>query len=315
MQQRTNESTKNDLIQEYENRLKQLKQEANDASSDDESLTSNYHVDENDINKEITILKERCSRLIEKYNNLKQKYHLFVAISQEENELLQNKIQNLENRIRQKEDERAKLTSKIMEFSHSIKPNTDNEEEDSLERSSETIKLFFDNFRNEIEYKEVLENIQKTLNSESKETIIQSILELQQQNEQMSKEISILTKAHEATTKEYTDLLKILKEKGLYKRVIQQLQSDNENGNDDEFNLSFSKPFHIDIQNSGTKEKNLVNDEYLRLTIKQFFLKNDQTRSTLIPVISELIGFTNEQIMQAKRLCDRSHQSFKLFGF
>ena len=51
-------------------------------------------------------------------------------------------------------------------------------------------------------------------------TIIQSILELQQKNEQMSKEISIITKAHEAITKEYTDLLKILKEKRLYKRVI-----------------------------------------------------------------------------------------------
>ena len=74
----------------------------------------------------------------------------------------------------------------------------------------------------------------------------------------ISKEISIHTKGHEVTTKEYTYLLKILKEKGHYKRVIQQLQLDNENGND-EFNLSFSKPFHI------------VNDKYLRKTIKQFF--------------------------------------------
>ena len=75
--------------------------------------------------------------------------------------------------------------------------------------------------------------------------------------------------------------------------------------------FSISKPLHIQIKRNTEPP---VNFEYLKRTILQFFLQDDQMKGELIPLIMELLGCSNEQKIFAQRLWQRTHQQIGLFG-
>ena len=66
-------------------------------------------------------------------------------------------------------------------------------------------------------------------------------------------------------------------------------------------------------------EKKIMKEKYLKSTLIQFFVVDSDKRSTLIPIILDLVGCNEQQIQVAQRQWDRSNQLIQkttgFFGF
>ena len=87
--------------------------------------------------------------------------------------------------------------------------------------------------------------------------------------------------------------------------------NDNE---DEEHQTTEEDVEHHPTTQQSNKGKGVM-DTYLKRTLMQFFLQDEQTRVSLIPMILELVGCTPQQIATAQRQWERTHQIAKKTGF
>ena len=313
----------NQIKEKYE----ELNKLSNEVKGKNESLASQMAIKENLIS-ELTEKLDHLQDVQKDFSSMQKKYdELYEYRENKEKELSSSELNAL---LTEKDQTIAKLKQVVQRY-----VKLDKRKQQQIEDLQKELQ---DKISNENDKGGVSPDVLDTISSlERKAAELQQRLDSSQANKSVEAKNEMLTKSMEKTNKLYTSLLEE------NQRLSQELKDERKTKVKPNLIIANSEPILItpqskpqaqqpqtvnSIQNNSksTPKKATVppddkrlNETYLKRVLLQFFLQDDSKRDSLVPLILELAGCSEQQIETATRQWQRTAQlrskGTSFFGF